>query len=171
MEQSLSKALSQISDFAVHSRSSLPQIFKDAIKPGHLKALAGTLAPESKVNRFAELQYRVVSSYEASLPLGDSMVLFHISGERSFKPFLEGKDKLLAVFLPLAPHQVLVGSAGLYDFEFTHLRREIASSALEHFVSSEPPQKHKDLLPLIGENAHFLSTDQIEMMARELING
>ncbi len=171
LEQVLPETLLKMSDFAVQFRSSLPQIFKDSIKSGHVRALMETIAPESKVNRFIELQYRVVDSSEVSLPLGDSMVLFHVSGERSFKPFYEGKDELLAVFLPIAPHRVLVGSKGLYDFEFTRLRREIASSALEHFISSEPPQEYGDLPPLIGENAYLLSIDQVEVMVSELING
>lgn len=170
LELVLPKTLSAMSNVAVQFRSSLSQIFKDSIKSGHVKALMETITPESKVSRLVELQYQVVSSSEVSLPLGDSMVLFHVSGERPFKPFYEGKDELLAVFLPITPHRVLVGSKGLYDFEFTRLRREIASSAMEHFISSEPPEEHVDLLPLIGKNAYLLSNDQVEMMVSELIN-
>lgn len=171
LEQVLPKTFSYMSDFAMQFRSSLLQIFKDAVKPGHIGALQETLAPESKVNRFVELQYSVVSSRDVSLPLGDSMVLFHVSGERSFKPFLEGSDELLAVLLPLGSHHVLIGSKGSYDFEFTRLRQEIARSAREYFISSEPPQEHKDLQHLIGENAYLLSKSQIEVMVNELING
>ncbi len=171
LEQALPETLSKMSAFAAQFRRSLPTVLKGAAKSGHIRALVGTLAPESKVSRFVGLQFRVVRSSGVSLPLGDSVVLFHVAGERSFKPFFEGKDELLAVFLPLSPHLVLVGSTGSYELDFARLRREIARCALEHFISSGAPPEHSDLLPLIGENSYMLSTDQVEMMVSELING
>lgn len=170
LEQALPETLSKMSVFAKQFRSSLPGMLKGAAKSGHIKALAGTLAPESKVSRFVGLQFRVASSDGVAFPLGDSVVLFHVAGERSFKPFFEAKDELLAVFLPLSPHHVLVGSNGSYEWDSVRLRHEIARCALEHFISSEAPPEHVDLVPVIGENAYMLSTDQIETLVSELIN-
>lgn len=171
LEQMLPKTLSQMSAFAKQFRSSLPGMLKDASKSGHVKALLGTLAPESKVNRFVGLQFQVLESEGPSLALGDSVVLFQVAGERTFKPFFESKDELVAVYLPLSPKLVLVGSNASFELDSARLRREIARCSLEHFVASEAPPQHSDLLPLIGENAHLLSVDQVETMVLELING
>lgn len=172
LEQALPEMLLKMPVFTEQIRSFLPEMIKGAVKSGHIAALTKTLAPESKVSRFVGLQFRVAESGGVSLPLGDSVVLFHIAGERTFKPFLEGKDEMLAVFLPLSPRHVLVGSDGpFYELDHMRLRREIARCALEHFISSEPPPEHSDLVPLIGENAYMLSTDEMETMISELING
>lgn len=170
LEQSLPRTLSQMSAFATQFRNSLPGMLNDAAKAGHIKALAGTLAPASKVNRFVSLQFRVIESV-VSLPLGDSIVLFQVAGERTFTPFFEGKDELVATFLPLSAHRVLVGSDTSYELDAPRLRSEIARCSQEHFISSEGPPEHADLVPLIGENAHLLSSDQVETMVSELING
>jgi len=170
LAQALPEALSKMSVFAKQFRNALPGMLKGAAKSGHIKALAETLAPESKVSRFVGLQFRVANSGGASFPLGDSVVLFHVAGERSFKPFIEGKDELLAVFLPLSPHHVLVGSNGSYEWDSARLRREIARCALEHFISSEAPPEHADLVPVIGENAYLLSIDQIETLVSEFVS-
>lgn len=170
LEKMLPKTLSQISEVAKQFRSLLPGMLKEAAKSGHIKALLGTLAPESKVNRFVGLQFKVLESVGSSLALGDSVVLFQVAGERTFRPFFEGKDELVAVYLPLRPQQVLVGSNASFELDPARLRREIARCSLEHFVACEAPPEHSDLLPLIGENAHLLSIDQIEEMVHELIH-
>lgn len=167
----LPKTMSTMSRFAVHFRDSLPQRMNEIAKSGHIKALAGTLAPEPKVNRFKELQFHIISNDRVSLPLGDSIVLFHVKGKSPFKPFLEGKDELLGVFLPLSPQQVLVGSKGEYDFDISRLSREIVRCSLEHFISSKPPTEYENLLPFMSQNAHLLSSAQIKNMVDELING
>lgn len=171
VEQFLPSTLSQMAVFATQFRSSLPEALNKAAKSGHVKALEKTLAPAIKVDRFASLQFRVLECGDICLPLGDSMVIFQVSGNRKFKPFFEGKDELVAVFLPLDGHRVLIGSDAYYELDGPLLRREIARCSLEHFISSEEPRECADLMPLIGENAHLLSIDQIEAMVTELVNG
>lgn len=171
LEKALHCSISMMSHFSVHFRNSLPTTMKEVVKSGHIKALTSTLAPESKVDRFRELQFRIISAYDIALPLGDSMVLYHMANKTSFKPFFEGKDELLGVFLPLSPHHVLVGSKGKYDFELSKLRQEIVGCSLEHFISSGPPSEYENLLPFIGKSANLLSNDQIKMMVNKLING
>lgn len=170
LAQMVPSITSMVSKFSIGFRSSLPQIMKKVVKSGHIKALADTLAPESKVDRFKELKFQTISTDDIPLPLGDSIVLFHVSGKSHFKPFFEGKDELLGVFLPLAPHLVLVGSNGEYDFEIPRIRREIVSCSLEHFISSEPPTEHEDLLPFMSKNAYLLSNTQIKNIVDGLIN-
>lgn len=171
LEQFLPSTLSQMSVFATQFRSSLPEVLNKAAKSGHVKALVEALAPAIKVDRLSSLQFEVVECGEVCLPLGDFMVLFQVSGERNFKPFFEGKDELVAIFLPLSRHRVLIGSEVYYELDGSLLRREIARCSLEHFISSEGPLECADLMPIIGENAHLLSIDQAEAMVNELING
>ncbi|MGK8440496.1 DUF4238 domain-containing protein [Ectopseudomonas hydrolytica] len=168
IERMLPKTLSQMSEFAKQFRNSFPGTLKEAAKAGQIKAMLGTLAPESKVDRFVGLEFQVLESVGPPLALGDSVVLFQVAGERAFKPFLECEDELVAVYLPLSPQQVLVGSNVSFALDPACLRREIARCSLEHFVASEAPPVHCDLLPLIGENAHLLSIDQVGTIMHEL---
>lgn len=150
-------------------RAQLPNMLEKAAKSGHIETLVRTLAPKSKVDRFAELHFRVVKTGDVPLPLGDSVVLFHASGARAFKPFYEGEDELIAVFLPLSPCQVLVGSKLPYELDSARLRREIARCSLEYFISGEPPPEHDDLAVLIGENAYLLPEAQARSMIQKYL--
>lgn len=169
LEQMMPGTLHQMSMFARQFRASLPSLLNEAVKSGHIKALMQTRAPEKKVNYFSGLQFRVAYC-ETAIPLGDSVVLFHVSGNRSYKPFFESDDDLLAVLLPIDRHRVLVGAGVDYEMNTLRLRREIARCSLEYFIASQPPPANSDLLPLIGEGAHLRSRDQIEGMVNELFS-
>ena len=170
IEQAMPGLLTQVSEVAQQIRSSLPGMLTGAAKSGHIKALVQTIAPDKKVSIFANLQFRVAYYDDTSFPLGDSVALLHANGARPFPPFFEGKDELLAVLLPISTHHVLIGSAWPYELEPVRLRREIARCSLEHFISSEGPSTHSDLLQYIGESAYLLSSEQIEKMVRELVS-
>jgi len=170
LEQAMPNLLSQMPAIAEHLRAIMPSKLKGAAKSGHIKALNKTLAPEVKVRLYVNLNYRLVHSAEASFPLGDSVVLFHIEGERAFKPFFEKDDILKAVLLPISPHHVLVGSADDYQPDLSSLPREIARCSLEYFISSEASEANAQLSESIGANAHILSKPQIEAMISELFN-
>lgn len=170
LEQVMPSLLSQLPIMAEYLRTTMPSKLKGASKSGHIKALNQTLAPEVKVRLYANLNYRLAHSAEASFPLGDSAVLFHIEGERVFKPFFENDDILKAVLLPISPHHVLVGSADDYQPDLSGLPREIARCSLEYFISSEASEASAHLSESIGVNAHLLSKYQIEAMISEIIN-
>ncbi|WP_278412564.1 hypothetical protein, partial [Stutzerimonas kunmingensis] len=169
LEQMISKLLPQVSMFAQQFRNSAPAKLKEAAKTGQIKAMQRTLAPTSKVERLARLDYEIVEFVGPPLVLGDSIVLFQVESERAFRPFLDGSDKLVAVYLPLSPRQVLVGANASMTLDSACLRREIARCSLEHFVASEAPPQHDDLVSLIGENANLLTVDQADAIMSELL--
>jgi hypothetical protein len=170
LEKILPKTVSQVSGIAQQFRNSLPGALNETTKAGHVKGLQRTLAPESKVSRFSNLRFQVIECTGSSLVLGDSILLFQVAGDRDFKPFYEGKDILLAVYLPLGPEQVLVGSRAALELDASLLRREIARSSLEYFISNEAPPEHSDIQLLVGDNAYLRSDDEIEKMVHELMN-
>lgn len=170
LERAMPGLLSQLPVMAEYLRATMPSKLKGAVKAGHIKGLNRTLAPEVKVRHYSNLSYRLVHSAEASLPLGDSAVLFHVEGERAFKPFFEKDDILRAVLLPVSPHNVLVGSTGNYQPDFLVLPQEIVRCSLEYFIASETSEANARLSEDIGVNAHLLSESQIKTMVSELID-
>lgn len=170
LQQAVPGLLSQMPAMAEYLRTTMPSKLKAASKSGHIKALSQTLAPEIKVRLYANLNYRLAHSAEVPFPLGDAAVLFHIEGERAFKPFFDKDDILKAVLLPISPHHVLVGSADNYQPDLSGLTREIACCSLEYFIASENSLTNANLSESIGTNAHLLSKSQIEAMISELLN-
>jgi len=170
LNQIMPDLLSKMPAVAELLRTMMPEKLKGASKSGHIKALNKTLAPEVKVRRYANLNYRLAHSTEASIPLGDSAILFHVKDERPFKPFLEKDDILKAVLLPISPHHVLIGCADHYQPNISDLPREIAACSLEYFIASEGSEANANLSENIGLNAHMLSKPQINAMVSGLMN-
>lgn len=135
-------------------------------KSGQLKALNKTLAPQSKTERFAELNFEIQRQDEMAFVLGDSIVLFHIDGERPFKPFLEKGDCLRSVYLPLSPNSVLIGSSSPPSFDLKLLSNEIIASSNEFFIADRP-FSDSEQSGLIGQNAHLLTSTEIREIVLE----
>lgn len=162
--------ISQIPEMVAYFRSVMPEKLKEASKTGHIKALAQSIAPDVKVRRYEMLSYVVKKSEEVSLPLGDSVVLFHVSGERGFKTYLEKDDDLKAVILPISPHQALMGSVGNLELDFSILQRAIAGCSLEYFIASDSSPEKEQLINHISENSYLLSSSQIESLIDDIVN-
>ncbi|RUO44491.1 DUF4238 domain-containing protein [Idiomarina aquatica] len=147
-----------------------PKRLLDSIKTGHLSGLRESLVPAHKAIRYETLNYSIITSEQVSIPLGDSMLVFKVSGSRTYKPFLDKEDQLLAILLPLTPSRILVGSVNRSIYiDFLEIRREIARCSYEHFISSENTDDIQQLGLLIQENAHLLSKSEIEKIVSSLI--
>lgn len=169
LPRTLPGTLAQMSSFANHFRTQLPRLFDQAAKSGHVRGLMRTLAPEPKVNRFQELQFRVERFDATTFPLGDAAVLFHVDGERPFKPFFDVDETLLATVLPIDTHRLLIGWPEHYTVDPERIRQEVARSSLEYFIASGGPPAHDDLHQIVGEGAQLLTRNQIETMVAKLV--
>ena len=100
-----------LSKLVAKFRSSLLNTTTQATKSGHIKALKQGIAPEAKVEKYNSLIFSIIPNIgQNPLILGDSPVLFQVDGVKPYKPYLEAKDKLVAVYLPIDSTRVLVGS-------------------------------------------------------------
>lgn len=140
-----------------------------ASKTGHIKALTKSHAPLIKVDRYKALNFRLIHTDKISIPLGDSVVVFHVNGLREFKPFLEASDDLLAVILPISSNQILLGAVDGYSPNIELLNYGIVSCSLEFFIASESTTELESLRNYISQNSYFLSDSDVESILAGLI--
>jgi hypothetical protein len=159
----------QFPKLAAMLRSVLPSMLKKAAKSGHTRTLKKSIAPELRVQRYANLPYAVVTAVETPLILGDSVVLFDVQGPRRYKAFLDRDDTLNAVFLPLDPGRVLVGAGDSFTGVNSGLREAIARCSLEYFIATENSCANDLLKDQIGMDAALLTQAELEAMVNELI--
>lgn len=171
VERALPAIVPQIAMMVRSLRAKLPDRFTDAVKVGHIRTLEQEMAPSRKTAIFATLQFQMCRLPSASLLLGDSMVVFHVRGERSFKPFLDKKDELVAAILPIAADAALVGAAGPYALDVELIRCELARCSLELFIAGEESERNARLSSKIAENAHLLSNEEVQEIVRTLFTG
>ena len=114
----------KLPELALHLRSILPEVLSKAAKSAQIRFFKESLSPPVKVQRYKELTYTVVDIPEGGLILGDSIILFQVEGARPFKTFLDNKDILNAVFLPLNPRRFLVGTSRNFSM---HERESLTS--------------------------------------------
>lgn len=170
-EKALPAMAAQMSKIVTYLRAELPTRFKDIVKLGHIRALEREVAPVMKTAILSNLQFQVCRFPEPSLLLGDSMVVFHVRGQRSFKPFLEKGDDLVAVILPIAGDSMVVGAAGPYVPDVEIIRYELVQCSLELFVACEESKRNAELSSWIGENAHILPDKELREIVRTLFKG
>ena len=116
----------EFSRLATVLRPMLQKQLKQSAKSGHIRALNQSPIPEPKVKFYEDLTYSILSNTKEPLILGDSIVLFHVDGPRSYKSFLEADDILNAVYLPIDSEKVLVGSQRGFTDTQPSLTKEIA---------------------------------------------
>lgn len=171
IEQKISTFLSELPLMTISDRirAEIPNMLKDTMKSGHIDGLKSTIIPQVKVDIYRNMQFSVKTTAEL-LPLGDSITVFQLSGERPFKPICEKDDPIEAVYLPLSQNQVLVGQFTDRAIDLPRLPMAIAQCSLEFFISSSNSNINEDLQSHIGEYAYFLSQQQISNILIELIN-
>jgi hypothetical protein len=167
-DQILPSLLSNLSSTTNHLRAAIPQMVKAGSKSGHIKALLQALAPPLKTDVYAKLKFRVLHAQDAIIPLGDSMLVFQLEGERTFKPFSEKGDQIHAVYLPLSSNRVLVGSANDAILDISQLPTVIAQCSLEYFIGSSESAGNDLLHSRIGEFAYILSQEQIGALIEDM---
>lgn len=154
-----------VSSAIYEQRHTMPAMIAGAIKSGHIQTLNESIAPQKRVNRYSGLGYSVQNYLDANLPLGDSIVLFHIAGQRKFKPFLDKSDELIAVILPLSSGQYLLGTNCEVNIEhYSDLALEIARCSFEYFISNESSERTKKLQSEIGVNSHWLPSKEVHKL-------
>lgn len=151
-------------------RKEMPERLKLASKTGHIRALNKGLSPTVKVQRFKKLNFKVVTSENSLLPLGDSALVFHVRGERSFKPILENKDELIALLLPISSSQVMIGCKENYMPDFSLLRGIIAGCSLEYFISNKSSPENEKISGIISKNSYLLTEFQMEELIVNALN-
>lgn len=150
----------------LHSfKGSIPSL----VRQSHVRILNQSIAPPLRAQRFTSLQYSVETYAPNDLPLGDSIVLFRVNGERAFKPFLDKNDELVAAMLPLASDKYLIGStlAPASNLCFD-LPAEIARCSLEYFISGHNDEKTAELHQKVGANSHWILKDEVEPMLDDI---
>ncbi|MDI5877741.1 hypothetical protein AYI92_12365 [Shewanella xiamenensis] len=151
-------------------RLAISEVIKSSAKSGHIKALQQMIAPSIKIDIYERLVYRVVNTQDIEVPLGDTMLVFQMEGDRPFKPFTDKNDQIQAVYLPLSSNCVLVGSINDTFPDISFLPTVIAQCSLEYFISMTNKTENSILQSRIGELAYILSQEQIKDLVDEVIS-
>ncbi|WP_140414777.1 DUF4238 domain-containing protein [Yersinia kristensenii] len=153
------------SEFKCKIEDKLPEIVKKA----QLDGLKINISPMEKISHYNKLNYSIINTDE-SLPLGDSIVIFNVTGEREFKPFCDKDDEIKGVYLPLGKNCLLYG---IKDNELPNLSGislRIAESSLEFIIGAEKSDYFSELSKHIGKNAYLLTDENIYKIIDEVIN-
>lgn len=149
-------------------RDTMPALIANAIKKGHIQTLHESISPSKKADRYSSLKYCIQNYPDNDLPLGDSIILFHVASERKFKPFLDKSDELIAVILPLSPNQYLIGSRSEFNvMQYSNLALEVARCSFDYFISSVCDGRAKSYQSEIGTNSHWLPAQDIHKIFTE----
>ncbi|SDA63488.1 Protein of unknown function [Pseudomonas sp. NFACC15-1] len=160
-----------VSNTIYERRDAMPALIAKAIKNAHIKTLNESISPPKKASRYSNLKYTVQSYSTDDLPLGDSIILFHVAGDRKFKPFLDKSDELIAVILPLSPSQYLIGSSCELDVaKYSDLAVEVARCSFDYFITNKNAERTKDYQSEIGTNSHWLSAQDVHKIFAESLD-
>lgn len=144
-------------------RSTIIKSVYETIKATHIKNLNESLWPKNRLLRYSTLNYSIQNYPNNDLPLGDSIVLFNITGERKYTPFLDKSNELISVILPLSPNQYLIGTQSKGDIpQYSNLALEIARCSFEYFISSKNDQLAQSYQAEIGTNSFWLKSSEIQ---------
>ncbi|MGY3349025.1 DUF4238 domain-containing protein [Serratia marcescens] len=140
----------------------------DAIKSGHLKELGKSIYPDFKTEKYNSLKYKVLN-VDRELPLGDSLVLFEVEGERRFKPFFEKNDLLKNVYIPISRNKLLWGTVDEVNPNLDDIDLYIAECSFEFFIASVRNERLLYIQSMISKNAYIISKEEIDCILSELI--
>ncbi len=169
-KQAMAAAVPQTAKLVELMRAELPEMIRRASKSGHIKAMLGAISPGVKVEVYQKLYFESVLTGSLQLPLGDSLVVFEVEGDRRYKPFFEIDDSLLAVYLPLETNRILVGRRITHTPNLPELSSAIAQCSLEFFIAKEQNAEIAKLHGQIGASAFLLSQDQIDELIGESLD-
>lgn len=167
-EQEQRLDLGGLSEMVESFKAAIPQMIETAHKSGHIKGLRQTLAPPVKANIYKTFTYRLLDTKDVSLPLGDSILVFEIKGQKRFKSVTEKDDDVQAIYLPLTSTCTLVGNNDGNILGIEELPMVIAQCSLEYFISNNNSDTNDLLHNSIGEYAQLLSNKEIETLIAEI---
>lgn len=142
------------------------------LKRSHVRILNESVAPPMRAHRFSALHYSVCKFEPGDLPLGDSVVLFHVKGERSFKPFMDKGDELVHLVLPLASDKYLLGATDRSPpLSSESLPLEIARCSMEYYICARQNDRAADLRGQIGRNSGWLLEREMSTLLDDVLSG
>lgn len=170
VEQALEPVIDRFATMIPILAAGLRQGMPDVIKKSHVRVLNESISPAVRLARFQQFHYSVQPFEPGNLPLGDSIVLFHVKGDRQYKPYLDKEDELVDVILPLASDQYLIGRAEKGSTMVqSNLPEQIARCSLESFIASTDEERLRELQPLLGANAGWLTPSEMQSVLDELM--
>jgi hypothetical protein len=138
-------------------------------KESHINALLTATHSNLRVNRYEKMNYRVRSDFNGNLICPDTMVSF-LTNSRP-KPFLDAKDRLEEVWVPLTSDRMLVGESCVSAKRTNEtVMRVLASTSFSAFIANSDSKSFRDLSALIGKNARILSDSEINSIKRSVLN-
>lgn len=152
-----------------HIRHALKTRLVESIKKAHVNALHESVAPELRAQQYRHLQFTIVEVGSNDLVLGDAAVAFHVRQGSGWKPFLNKDDDILAVYLPVSPNKVVVGSIDAPRIESEELRQHVARTSQSFFISHESSPSTITLSDEIGVEAMPLSEAELQSISAEVV--
>ncbi len=159
-----------IASMLFYISQNIDSLLEKSAKAGHIRALLNNHTPPVKASAYNKLYYQILSTGDLEIPLGDSVVIFHIEGEHGYKPYYEVDKKLLAVILPVSSTQLLVGASRNYQLNIHEIPEAIARCSLDYFIASKQSTNNEELAQFISKNSSMISNGQIEEILHDLIN-
>ncbi|MBD8804793.1 DUF4238 domain-containing protein [Pseudomonas syringae] len=170
VEQALKPVIDNLVTVIPILAAGLRQGMPDVVKKSHVRVLNESLSPARRLARFQHLHYAVQPFKPGNLPLGDSIVLFHVKGDRQYKPYLDKEDELVDVILPLTSGQYLIGRAEEDSAMIqSDLPEQIAGCSLESFIASTDDERLRELQPVLGANAGWLTPIEMQSVLDDLM--
>ncbi|EGO4294847.1 DUF4238 domain-containing protein [Escherichia coli] len=145
--------------------SKIPEI----VKKVQLDVLASS--EDKKINIYKNMHYKVLKTNQ-SLILGDSIVIFEVSGERNFKSFYESNDDLKCIYIPLDSYSLLYATPNPEDKpNVDGINKAIAQCSFDFFISKFHSDECQIFRSEIGKNAVIVTTEYIDEILSKIITG
>lgn len=145
--------------------SKIPEI----VKKVQLDVLVSS--EDKKSNIYKNMHYKVLKTNQ-SLTLGDSIVIFEVSGERKFKPFYESNDDLKCIYIPLDSYSLLYATPNPEDKpNVDGINKAIAQCSFDFFISKFHSDECQIFRSEIGKNAFIVTTEYIDKILSKIITG
>lgn len=164
LEMHTSQIHEQLKSTCENFKELITNALAGSTKSGHIKAmLKSSKKIPPKLKWYEKLEYSIYETGDEEIPLGDSIILFHVKEDREFKNFLDDKKSLIAVILPISPKRIICGSKNKnYVPDFSALKQAIISCSKEFFLFSRHDDDLDSLKKNISTNSHILSEEEIK---------
>ena len=125
----------------------------------------------SSEDKKSNMHYKVLKTNQ-SLILGDSIVIFEVSGERKFKPFYESNDDLKCIYIPLDSYSLLYATPNPEDKpNVDGINKAIAQCSFDFFISKFHSDECQIFRSEIGKNVFIVTTEYIDEILSKIIAG
>ena len=154
-----------VPNFEQERISKIPEI----VKKVQLDVLVSS--EDKKSNIYKNMHYKVLKTNQSFI-LGDSIVIFEVSGERKFKPFYESNDDLKCIYIPLDSYSLLYATPNPEDKpNVDGINKAIAQCSFDFFISKFHSDECQIFRSEIGKNAFIVTTEYIDEILSKIITG